>query len=126
MPEKRVCRLHGLVLTQCRCPCPNKFVEVDCTTHCPQYGQPETNALAPHKADAAIARWKSLAERQEKELHELRKMFQRYWRCEVFSSGYHNGAKCDPSDPHFAWDCRWAYSTPALTEEQARTLGITG
>jgi hypothetical protein len=124
MSEKRVCRLHGLVLTQCRCPCPEKFIEIDCNTHCPQYGQPETNALAPLKADLSIARWKSLAERQEKELDNLRSLFRRVWRCEVNSSGYHNGCRCDPEDPHSGWNCDHRWVAPALTEEQARKLGI--
>jgi len=125
MPEKRVCRLHGLVLMQCRCPCPDKFTEVDCTRHCPQYGQPETNSLAPHKADATIARWKQLAERQEEELAELRKLFHRFWRCEVFSSGYHNGAKCTPDDPHGGWSCQYMWGTPAIPDGQAKMLGLT-
>lgn len=125
MPETRVCRLHGLVLTQCRCPCPDKFVEVDCTRHCPQYGQPETNALAPHKADASIARWKALAERQEKELANFHGLFRRVWRCEVVSSGYHNGATCTPDDAHFGWACEYRWIAPALGEEQAKKLGLT-
>lgn len=43
------------------------------------------------------------------------------WVCEVFSSGYHNGCKCDPSEPHGGWRCgyRYEFSYPATPEAKA-------
>jgi len=39
------------------------------------------------------------------------------WVCQVVRSGYHNGAVCDPSDPHTQdwWGCgyRYEFSIPA-------------
>lgn len=44
--------------------------------------------------------------------------FYRVWRCEVFSSGYHNGCKCNPSEPHGGWNCeyRWISNLPDTEE----------
>jgi hypothetical protein len=43
--------------------------------------------------------------------------FSRHWVCYVVRSGYHNGAKCTPLDPHDDWSC--GYRTEAsLTDEQ--------
>lgn len=104
MHQKKVCRQHGEVLAQCRCPAPTKAATyVMCDDRCPKnvihqvdegdlLGEIRRRAQAyadPYSgsddwavfqeivdlADAATARWKTLAERQEKELHELRKMF---------------------------------------------------
>jgi hypothetical protein len=33
------------------------------------------------------------------------------WRCEVVSSGYHNGARCSPKEPHGGWNCGWAWTS---------------
>jgi hypothetical protein len=36
--------------------------------------------------------------------------FTKQWVCEVFSSGYHNGARCTPKHPHLTgWNCGWRY-----------------
>lgn len=33
---------------------------------------------------------------------------ERRWVCQVFRSGYHNGATCGPSDPHdSSWRCEY-------------------
>ena len=53
--------------------------------------------------------------------------FYRVWRCKVLSSGYHNGATCNPSDPHGGdWDCeyRWISDLPD-TEEIREAMGAT-
>lgn len=41
MSQKNVCRLHGHVLAQCRCPCANKVTLVDCCEVCQDYETPE-------------------------------------------------------------------------------------
>lgn len=44
--------------------------------------------------------------------------FSRHWVCQVVRSGYHNGARCSPSDPHEGWGCayRWESSLPDLPQ----------
>lgn len=55
----------------------------------------------------------------------LREVFERRWDCRVVSSGYNNGAGCDPGDPHGAdWWCGYRWSA-SLTDKQAREMGIT-
>lgn len=54
----------------------------------------------------------------------LRDLFERRWRCGVTASGYHNGAGCTPGDPHGDWGCGYRWIAPALTEKQAKELGL--
>lgn len=55
----------------------------------------------------------------------VRALFERRWRCEVFSSGFHNGATCTPGDPHGGrWSCEYRWIAGALTEQQARDYGL--
>lgn len=54
----------------------------------------------------------------------LRELFERRWRCEVFSSGYHNGDSCTPDEPHGGWRCEYRWIAPALTEDEAREMGL--
>jgi hypothetical protein len=55
----------------------------------------------------------------------LREAFERRWVCRVVSTGYHNGAGCDPSDPHGPdWRCGYRWSA-SLTDKQAREMGLT-
>ena len=35
--------------------------------------------------------------------------FSKHWVCEVFSTGYHNGARCTPKSPHPDWNCGWRH-----------------
>lgn len=51
----------------------------------------------------------------------LSEAFQRRWVCQVVRSGYHNGAGCQPDEPHGDWGCgvRWEAS---LTERQWEAL----
>lgn len=44
----------------------------------------------------------------------------RRWVCEVMRSGFHNGARCTPDDPHGGrWQCAWYYERLLrLTEAQ--------
>ena len=35
--------------------------------------------------------------------------FTKQWVCEVFSTGYHNGARCTPKSPHPDWNCGWRH-----------------
>jgi hypothetical protein len=46
----------------------------------------------------------------------------RRWVCEVFRSGYHNGATCNPRDPHDAsWNCGYRNECHiSLTDEQMK------
>ncbi len=32
-------------------------------------------------------------------------LFDHRWVCGVVRSGYHNGARCSPDDPHEGWGC---------------------
>jgi hypothetical protein len=54
----------------------------------------------------------------------LRDLFERRWRCGVTASGYHNGAGCSPGDPHDGWGCGYRWMAPALTEAEAREMGL--
>lgn len=54
----------------------------------------------------------------------IRSMFQRKWSCEVFTSGRHNGATCDPSDPHGGWNCGYSWTLPLLNDTEAAALGL--
>jgi len=50
-------------------------------------------------------------------------LFRRVWRCEVFSSGYHNGARCRPEDPHGGWACEYRYVASSLPDtDETRAL----
>lgn len=43
----------------------------------------------------------------------------RRWVCEVLRSGYHNGATCNPRDPHSGWNCGYRNECHiSLTDEQ--------
>lgn len=44
MSQKKVCRLHGHLLMQCRCPCTDRVIPMDCPDWCPDHGQPPTPA----------------------------------------------------------------------------------
>lgn len=48
--------------------------------------------------------------------------YRRYWRCEVHSSGYHNGVHCDPSDPHGGWNCGYAWIAPVLSDKDIQQM----
>lgn len=54
----------------------------------------------------------------------LRDLFERRWRCGVTASGYHNGAGCIPEDSHDGWGCGYRWVAPALTETEAREMGL--
>lgn len=54
----------------------------------------------------------------------IRLMFQRKWSCEVFTSGRHNGATCDPGDPHEDWNCGYFWTLPLLNDTEAAALGL--
>lgn len=54
----------------------------------------------------------------------LADLFQRTWYCGVFASGFHNGCRCDPDEPHGGWGCDWYWQAPPLTDEQARKYGL--
>lgn len=41
MSKKTVCRLHGHILSKCRCPCADSVSLVDCWTACPGHETPE-------------------------------------------------------------------------------------
>lgn len=36
---------------------------------------------------------------------------ERVWYCEVFHSGFHNGCRCRPTEPHDGWNCRWVWKS---------------
>ena len=41
--------------------------------------------------------------------------FARHWVCGVTRSGYHNGARCSPTDPHDEyWCCGWRYEASVV------------
>lgn len=44
----------------------------------------------------------------------LEVLYARVWRCEVYSSGYHNGCKCGPDDPHGGWNCGYVLTAPSF------------
>lgn len=44
-------------------------------------------------------------------------MYEQRWRCGVFDSGYHNGCKCGPDDPHDGWGCGYQYRAPAYSAD---------
>lgn len=52
----------------------------------------------------------------------LQKKFHRYWRCEVFTSGFHNGCRCRPDDPHDGWDCQWVWTATLPDNGHTRRL----
>lgn len=54
----------------------------------------------------------------------VRDMFQRTWSCEVFTSGRHNGATCEPGDPHGGWNCGYYWTLPLLNDTEAAALGL--
>lgn len=35
----------------------------------------------------------------------------RHWRCSVVASGFHNGARCTPEDPHDGWPCAFVWQS---------------
>jgi len=46
--------------------------------------------------------------------------YHREWRCGVFESGFSNGDKCNPRDPHDpSWGCQWVLRAPLLKDNQA-------
>jgi hypothetical protein len=47
---------------------------------------------------------------------------ERRWICEVVDSGFHNGAHCDPRDPHPGWDCGWYWRSTIKAKAPPRTL----
>jgi hypothetical protein len=54
----------------------------------------------------------------------MRDLFTRRWVCRVVSTGYNNGAGCDPSDPHGpAWRCGYFWQA-SLTDKQAKEYGL--
>lgn len=55
---------------------------------------------------------------------QLRGLFERRWRCDVVASGYHNGAKCDPDEPHDDVWCGYRWMAPALKAAEAHALGL--
>lgn len=50
--------------------------------------------------------------------------YEKVWNCEVFTSGYHNGCKCGPDDPHGGWNCRYVWKGVALTYRGAVRVGL--
>lgn len=50
--------------------------------------------------------------------------YERIWICEVTSSGYHNGCKCSPDEPHDDRNCRYVWKGVALTDNGARKVGL--
>ena len=60
-----------------------------------------------------------MATRTKSALETLQELFVRRWRCEVLSSGFHNGATCNPNEPHQGWDCEYKWMAPALDDTQA-------
>jgi len=54
-------------------------------------------------------------------LEELKNQFVRLWICGVVNSGFHNGARCNESDPHEGWSCGWYYRA-TLTEKHFEEL----
>jgi hypothetical protein len=54
----------------------------------------------------------------------MRDLFTRRWACNVVATGYSNGARCDPTEPHGAdWRCGY-YWQASLTDEQAKDYGL--
>lgn len=52
-------------------------------------------------------------------LRVLRADIDRRWTCEVLRSGYHNGATCNPREPHSGWNCGYRNECfISLTDEQ--------
>lgn len=48
----------------------------------------------------------------------IRSVFHKEWVCVVVDSGFHNGARCTPEDPHGGtWQCQWQYRA-VMTEER--------
>lgn len=47
--------------------------------------------------------------------------FEKHWVCRVQRSGFHNGARCDPDEPHGEWGCGWRREA-TLTEESFRAF----
>lgn len=55
----------------------------------------------------------------------LRDLFEQRWVCRVVSTGFHNGVKCHPGEPHGAdWRCGHYWVAAPLTEKQAREYGL--
>jgi hypothetical protein len=45
------------------------------------------------------------------------------WVCGVVRSGYHNGAKCTPSDPHDpSWKCAYRYELSYYATSTSKAL----
>ncbi len=61
-------------------------------------------------------------------LEQLQRLFSRRWYCGVFGSGFHNGSKCGPDDPHGNWGCeyRWIAAHLPDTERTRQLLDIDG
>lgn len=59
-----------------------------------------------------------MSTREMTALERLQGYFDRKWRCEVKSSGYHNGCTCSPDEPHAGWDCDWKWIAPALPDNE--------
>jgi hypothetical protein len=52
-------------------------------------------------------------------------VFDRRWVCMVVRTGYHNGCRCTPSDPHGGWGCEYRWEA-SLTDAEARRYGFAG
>jgi len=51
--------------------------------------------------------------------------FERRWICQVLRSGYHNGATCNPSDPHGNdWGCSYRYEASLNEATYERFLKV--
>lgn len=48
MSQRKVCRLHGHTVMQCRCPCPDREIPMDCNDWCPDYGKPPQDETDEH------------------------------------------------------------------------------
>lgn len=58
----------------------------------------------------------------EPEFQAVTLTYYRKWTCIVFTSGYHNGCQCDPSDPHDGWGCGYYWTGPRLTDDEMRKV----
>lgn len=62
------------------------------------------------------------SEPAEDRLRWLLDRFTRRWVCQVVRTGFHNGARCSPDDPHDpSWRCGWR-NEASLNDDQMKVI----